>query len=310
MFIREKKTSCGRYTEVDIIPRTEEAELATRGKRGKRTRVTPPKQTDLNDKNSKRYLVQLANGNFGKGDLHTTCTYNNEHLPGTIEEAEKTVNNYLRRIAYRRKKLGLEPLKYILVNEFQYDKNGNEIIRIHHHIIMNGGMDRDEVEAMWTNKRINWNKYYNDKDYMVDQIGFVNTDRLQPNEKGVEALCKYITKNPQGKKRWSSSRNLNRPETEKSDSNDTERSQWKHSRNLEAVTEKCNDFKYSKKKVENLAKSPDAGLSEFQKIYSGYDIVEVKPEYFEETGWHIYLKMWKEERKRGKKNGCSKKAGT
>lgn len=305
MFIREKKTSCGRYTEVDIIPRTEEAELATRGKRGKRTRVTPPKQTDLNDKNSKRYLVQLANGNFGKGDLHTSCTYDNEHLPGTVQEAEKTVNNYLRRIAYRRKKLGLEPLKYILVNEFQYDKDGNTIVRIHHHIIMNGGLDRDEVEAMWTNQRINWNKYHNDRDYKVEQMGFVNTDRLQPNEKGVEALCKYITKNPQGKKRWSSSRNLNRPETEKNDSNDVEQSQWKHSRNLAAVTEKCNDFKYSKKKVENLAKSPDAGLSEFQKIYSGYDIVEVKPEYFEETGWHIYLKMWKKERKRGKKNGSS-----
>ena len=305
MFIREKKTSCGRYTEVDIIPRTEEAELATRGKRGKRTRVTPPKQTDLNDKNSKRYLVQLANGNFGKGDLHTSCTYDNEHLPGTVQEAEKTVNNYLRRIAYRRKKLGLEPLKYILVNEFQYDKDGNTIVRIHHHIIMNGGLDRDEVEAMWTNQRINWNKYHNDRDYKVEQMGFVNTDRLQPNEKGVEALCKYITKNPQGKKRWSSSRNLNRPETEKNDSNDVEQSQWKHSRNLAAVTEKCNDFKYSKKKVENLAKSPDAGLSEFQKIYSGYDIVEVKPEYFEETGWHIYLKMWKKERKRGTKNGSS-----
>lgn len=305
MFIREKKTSCGRYTEVDIIPRTEEAELATRGKRGKRTRVTPTKQTDLNDKNSKRYLVQLANGNFGKGDLHTSCTYDNEHLPGTVQEAEKTVNNYLRRIAYRRKKLGLEPLKYILVNEFQYDKDGNTIVRIHHHIIMNGGLDRDEVEAMWTNQRINWNKYHNDRDYKVEQMGFVNTDRLQPNEKGVEALCKYITKNPQGKKRWSSSRNLNRPETEKSDSNDVEQSQWKHSRNLAAVTEKCNDFKYSKKKVENLAKSPDAGLSEFQKIYSGYDIVEVKPEYFEETGWHIYLKMWKKERKRGTKNGSS-----
>ncbi len=301
MFIREKKTSCGRYTEVDIIPRTEQAEMASKGKRGKRVRATKPKQSDLNDKNSKRYLVQLGNGNFGKGDLHVSCTYNNEHLPETVEEAEKKVWNYLRRIAYRRKKLGLPPLKYILVTEYVADKNGGWLVRVHHHIIMNGGLDRDEVETMWTDQRINWNRYRNEQGYTVEQMGYVNADRLQPDEKGIAALCQYIVKNPQGKKRWSSSRNLERPETKRNDSNDTRKSQWKYSRNLNEVTEKCNDFKYSRKKVERLAKSPDNGLAEFMRIYKDYQIVEVKPEYYEETGWHIYLKMWKKERKRGKK---------
>ena len=111
VFIREKKTDCANYREVDIIPRTEAAEQATRGKRGKKRKVNAQKQKDLNDKNAKRYLVQLGNGNFSIGDLHTSCTYSEENLPGTVEEAEKIVTNYLRRIAYRRNKLGLEPLK-------------------------------------------------------------------------------------------------------------------------------------------------------------------------------------------------------
>ena len=85
MFYREKKVDCRDYREVDIIPRTDNAERAVKGKRGKRQKVTEPKQKDLNDKNARRYLVQLGNGNFGIGDLHVTCTYADEELPETEE---------------------------------------------------------------------------------------------------------------------------------------------------------------------------------------------------------------------------------
>ncbi|MBQ0067587.1 MAG: hypothetical protein KBS60_05355 [Phascolarctobacterium sp.] len=265
----------------------------------------------MNDKNAKRYLVQLGNGNFHVGDLHTSCTYSAENLPGSVEEAENIVRNYLRRIDYRRKKLGLEALKYILVTEYKFNKDGESIKRIHHHIIMNGGLDRDEVELMWTMQRINWNKIDN-PEYKagIKQIGWVNADRLQMNENGIEGLCKYIIKDPQGKKRYSSSRNLERPETTKSDGDEkTSRDQslWKHSRNLTAPTEKCNDHKYTRKKVERLAKSPDNGLAEFQKIYSDYNITSVEAVYYEQTGWHIYLKMWKKPKPKGKTKGGQKK---
>ena len=297
VFIREKKTDCADYREVDIIPRTETAELATRGKRGKRKKSNPLKQKDLNDKNAKRYLVQLGNGNFSIGDLHTSCTYSEDNLPETVEEAENIVTNYLRRIAYRRKKLGLEALKYILVTEYKYGEDGQKIKRIHHHIIMNGGLDRDDVELMWTKSRINWKKA-NDLKYRagIKLLGWVNADRLQMNENGIEGLCKYVLKDPQGKKRYSSSRNLERPQVSREDGAQKahrDKMQWKFSRGLTAPQEKCNDFKYSRKKIEKLAKSPDGGLEEFRKIYSGYNIVSCEPVYYERTGWHIYLKMWK-----------------
>lgn len=277
MFEREKKIDCGPYREIDIIPRTDNAERATRGKRGKRKKVSEPKQKDLNDKNSKRYLVQVGNGNFGVGDLHVSATYSNKHLPQTIEEAEKNVRNYLRRIEYRRGKLGLPPLKYILVTEYKFSKDGTMLKRIHHHIIMNGGLSRDEVEMMWTNERINWKKASGDPGYSVEQLGWVNADRIQTNENGIEALCKYIVKDPQGKKRWSSSRNLVRP------------------------VEKPNDHKYSKKQVEALAKSPDSGKEFFEKEYKDFQIVSIEPVHYEETGWHIYLRMWRKPGKGEKK---------
>ena len=287
VFEREKKIDCGDYREVDVIPRTDNAEKAVKGKRGKKKKVTEPKQRDLNEKNSKRYLVQLANGNFGIGDIHITLTYNSTCLPGNEEEAEVVVKNYLRRIAYRRIKLGLEPLKYILVTEYGYEKDGDKLIRIHHHIIMNGGMPRDDMELMWTMERINWKKAQTDQEYRksIKLIGWANADRLQVNENGIEGLCKYITKNPKGKKRWSSSRNLERP-----------------------VQHPPADSKYSRRQIENAAKSNDCGRAFFEKQFPDYDIKEIKVEYYEQTGWHIYMKMWrkKPKKRKGDQNGKRK----
>ena len=154
---------------------------------------------------------------------------------------------------------------------------------------------------MWTCDRINWKKYQESREYRnsIKAIGYANADRLQLNENGIEALCKYIVKDPQGKKRFSSSRNLERPDTERRDGPDNNPRvevlrRWK-GRRLNDVFEKCNDYKYSKKKVEQLAKSNDCGLEEFRKIYKGYNITEVTPVYYKDTGWHIYLKMWEKD---------------
>ena len=46
---------------------------------------------------------------------------------------------------------------------------------------------------------------------------------------------------------------------------------------------------------------PDSGREYFGKIYRGYEITEISPEYYENTGWHIYLKMWKRPPDKGKK---------
>ena len=55
-FMREKKVDCGQYREADIIPRTEKADKVAKGKRGKRKRVTEPKQKDLNERTLKGIL--------------------------------------------------------------------------------------------------------------------------------------------------------------------------------------------------------------------------------------------------------------
>lgn len=285
MFIREKKTAVGKYHEFDLIPRTDKAEQGTRRTRNKKKRVSRPSQENLNTKNSRRYLVQLLNGNFGKEDYHLSCTYSPKYLPKTVADAEREVSNYLLRIKRKRISLGLDPLKYVVVTEYSLDQDNNFVTRIHHHIVTNGGIDRNLIEDLW-GKGQGKNR---------ESMGFVNADRLQvdPNT-GLEALGKYLVKtlpNSQkkkskkklekeviknrvkGKKRWSSSRNLLRPER------------------LPNA-----DHKFRPSAIERMARSNDLGYSELIKKYPNYYISEVRVEEHRMTGYHIYIKAWKKER--------------
>ena len=67
-FVREKKIHCGKdHMEVDIYQITDN-HLRKKNRR-KREKVTAPSQKNLNDKNARRYLRQLAKANFTSEDL-------------------------------------------------------------------------------------------------------------------------------------------------------------------------------------------------------------------------------------------------
>lgn len=242
--------------EVDIYP---QSNLPPRPKgRAKKQKVSAPKQKNLNDKNAKRYFIQLINTNFRETDLHVTVTYAN--VPETVEEAEKEAANYLRRISHRRKREGLPPLKYILITEYSSGKGEEKPTRVHHHIVMNGGLDRDTVEDLWSRPRKKGQK-------KGDRIGFANADRLKPNDHGLEALARYLMKNPNGRKRWSSSQNLERP------------------------TYRTNDHKYTRRQVERIVRDEIDNQAFWKKTYPDWDLTECKPVYNEITGWSVYLKL-------------------
>lgn len=273
-FIREKRIYCGEeYLEVDIVPVTNMPE-AGQEKKGKSSQA----QKNLNDKRSKRRFVQIANTNFGADDLHISATYNEAHLPMTLEEAERNVHNYLDRVKRRMKRVTGQDLKYMLVTEYTPEDEEDadpedkttKAVRIHHHIIINGGLSRDDLELMWSATRINWKKAQNDPEYRknVDYLGFVNCDRLQPNENGIEGLVNYINKRKKGCKKWSTSMNLKKPK------------------------EKKNDHKWSFRKLRELAKTPE-DKEVWRNQYKGYEPTKIDFQYNEYTGWSVYLRLRK-----------------
>ncbi len=256
-FYREKKIYCGKdYIEVDVIP------CSVKGK-GKRKRVTEstPTQKNLNDKNSKRYFVQKANANFGKGDLCVDCTYADKYLPATLEIALKDLENYIRRIKYHMEKKGLD-LKYMAVTEYTLEgeegDDGGEPVRVHHHLIINGGLDRDFIESLWS-KRVKGSRE-------PESIGFVNADRLQPNENGIEGRCNYMQKRKKGCKRFTCSQNLTKPVI------------------------KPNDSKYSRRDVLKLRETPE-DKEHWRKQFPGFEPSRIEWEYNEFTGWAVYVKL-------------------
>lgn len=180
-FNREQVYVCGGYLDGDIYPVFQRP-----GTRRKKCRPTGEIQQKLNQKNAEKRLTRLVHMNFTERDLALHLTYDAEHEPETAEDALRIVQNYLKVLKRRYRKLGLV-FKYILSTEY-----GGRGGRIHHHLIVSGGMDRDTLESLWGR-------------------GYANSKRLQFGETGVTGLAHYIAKGGASYKRWSGSRNLVQP---------------------------------------------------------------------------------------------------
>lgn len=97
--------------------------------------------------------------------------------------------------------------------------------------------------------------------------GRANADRLKADEFGYEGLARYISKDPKGNKRWTQSRNLKQPII------------------------KVNDYKYSGRKVYEIARGDKDILIN---NYTDYLLNEYKQEINDITaGIHINIKMRK-----------------
>ncbi|MBP1040398.1 hypothetical protein I6N95_05155 [Vagococcus sp. BWB3-3] len=258
MFIREKRINCGKsYVEVDIFPRSIDQEKYA--KEGVRKKGAPSSDTqvNLNDRNSKRKFHQTVMANFDETSLVLGLDYNNEFRPKTVEDAQTEIRNYLDRAKRKIKKLGLPELKWMVVTEHS---DGKKKINIHHHLIISGDLGREALEGLWVKGRGKNQK----------PIGRCNARRLQFDGNGVEGLTQYMLKKPEGKKRWSSSRNLEKPKPPK-----------------------LNDKKYTRRQLEKYALSNDCGEEMFKKKYPNHLISEIKFYENEMTGYYFYLKMWK-----------------
>lgn len=155
----------------------------------KKGRESKPSQKNLNDKNSRRYFIRLANINFGENDLWCTFTWDKEHIPADEAAADRDIANFIRKINYRQKKAGRENIKYLIIPVV----DGAE--HPHVHIIMTGqGINRDELEGLWTKgERSNTRRIKPDKDFLLSGV------------------ATYMMNNRKGKRKWRGSKNLVKP---------------------------------------------------------------------------------------------------
>lgn len=186
---RQRSYYCGEYLEVEFFP------VYTKAKRrGKRKKPTSDTQQRLNQRHAEGKLRRLLHTNFASSDLFVTLTFDDAHLPASVEDAQRLLQNFLRRLKRRYAKLETE-LKYVYILE-----KGQENDRLHVHMVVSGGMDEDELAQLWS-------------------MGKVSADGLRFDENGLAALAKYFTKGdaenggkPITWKRWVGSRNLEKPQ--------------------------------------------------------------------------------------------------
>lgn len=172
--------------DLQIYP---EHEQPRRYRRKKRYKPTSEVQRHLNDKNRERSVIRRANATFTEKDIRLDLTYKPGSNPESVKAAENEVRKYLRRLKTVAPKYNINQLQYIWVTE-----QGNQNGRIHHHIIISGGIPLDVLASKWGK-------------------GYTTVKPLQFDEFGITALVKYMLKNPvsSGKAKYHCSRNLNQP---------------------------------------------------------------------------------------------------
>ena len=201
MGYRRRTTVSGPRIDAEVFP------VFGRRMRGALRRAksqqTKEAQQKANNERSRIRLIQLVEANFTEEDLAIGLDYAGQ--APTPERVDKDLKNFFEKIRRRRKQRGLPDLKYIAaIGGDEMPAAGYSGKRPHVHVIMNGGIDRDEIEKLWGH-------------------GHANTHRLQPRDEGLGGIAVYFTRQMQdrppkmGVKKYRPSKNLIRPEPRSTD---------------------------------------------------------------------------------------------
>ena len=196
MGYRRRTTESGPRIDADIFPVFGVGQK--KALRRARRQQTSKAQQIANNERSRLKLIQLVEANFTEKDLSIGLDYaGKEPEP---EKVDRDLKTFFEKVRRKRRKEGLPELKYIAaIGGDEMPSKGYSGKRPHVHVIMNGGIDRDDLEKMWKHGR-------------------ANCDRLQPRDEGLGGISVYFTKQMQdrppkkGVKKYRTSKNLIHPE--------------------------------------------------------------------------------------------------
>lgn len=245
VFTRERIVVSGDRMEVSIYPVFQRP-----GQRRAKCRPCSEVQARLNERNSIREAIRVAEANFRPGDYALHLTYAEE--PGSLDDARRLLDNFLKRLRRLYRRAGLE-LRYMKRTE-----RGKKAGRVHHHLYITGGMDRDRIEELWGQGRC-------------------NSRRLQFGRDGIEGLTAYIAgegKSRDTYRRWSCSRNCVRPQAEE------------------------HDGRLSSEEADEIGEAAEMGLgyNYLEAMYPGWECVRCEAAKNETNrGWYTYAVLRRRE---------------
>lgn len=195
-------------------------------------KCSPEAKKDLNDRNSRKECERRIGENFGSSDFWITLSYMPNEEPEDIDAALRDMQNYIKRLNYQRKKMGIPAARYVYVTD--WTKNRRRV-RTHHHVVIDGEQSATDLLAAWKKGRRN------------------KATPLVLDEDGLSGLSRYMTKphaadteDIKHRRKWCASKNLRRPE------------------------ERKNHQTFRRRKVEHLAQHPADMQHILEKLYPGF----------------------------------------
>lgn len=263
-----KETYAGDQLEIEIYPEFTKAQAEAAGVKLVDKAKQQKAQRELNSKNSRKRFWRLCEHNFNNNDLWITLTYSVE--PSGIDEAIANMQKFLRNINGKRRRRGLPNAKYLYVTE-EVSEDG-EVVRIHHHLFMDGQLDIDTVMNTW--KHGGRNEYR----------------KVEKDENGIKGAATYTTKPAQDtkhrkhRKRWNGSTNLEQPPQKKH-----------HQTKAKDINKMVKDHEYIRQYVET------ARTRSGKKRYAGYTYTHANVYYNDYNArYYIRVRMKKGETDNGK----------
>lgn len=251
---RTSTVTAGQTREIDIYPIWDNRKTAgaARMLRAKHREA----QRKVDRRNAVKKLRRLINQNFGAGDILITNTYTPGMDPKDEGDALRQMQNYIRRIKRLRARKGLPEMKYVYVTEVTHSETRGT--RFHHHMIMSGGITREEAENAW-------------------KMGFSNSRTARPDRDGLGGFAHYMTKQKE-----TQDKALQRG--------------WCCSKNLQKPHQTHADHKISIRKAQRIARQmEDEGRKILEKQNPGYVLTEIKVMHSQYVpGVYIYARMIKE----------------
>lgn len=273
---REKVYKTGDYLEAEIYPVFHQG--GGKSRRKARYKPTSAMQARLNQRRAERELTRLLNENFKDEDYELTLTFTDEYLPEVYENALRMAVNYMRRVKRLYAKYGIKDLKYVIV------PGGG---RYHFHIVMTGGVSREELEKLW-------------------KLGYANSKRLKFAVGGVAGLAHYIAnqlkEDEYGGEDLFGGMNIDEETGEVTEERIRKKGarRWSCSKNLVRPEPEVKDGRISQARVEELCTVDAESRAAYEKLYPGYTFESAKGYYNPENGGYYIQVIMKKRKDRGK----------
>lgn len=187
--------TAGGLTKMSLSPRIKKNDgFQTRREK---KRISSAAQKYINAKAQHDQLEFLLAANVLPGDWFVTLTYDDHHLPDNWDRAYKNMQAFCRKL--RESRRPLKTIYFYNIERAHYSEDPACCHRWHHHFVVSGDVDMDELRSMWGRGIVNAHRLVLDKDHTYG------------------SLATYLLKEANefaGKRGWRCSRGLAKPEVD------------------------------------------------------------------------------------------------